>query len=136
MRVFLVGLGLGFYMNLLGWLGNNLLLGAGWDAAGALISTEVRLPYSPLARELITLAPDFIYGLAMAWLYAQTSDRSIQFSFKFAAVFWTATVGVVYLAIVNSRFLPVDIAVQTTLLALAIGLPIVFALPRLLPPRR
>lgn len=135
-RIFLIGLALGLYMNLLGWLGNNLLLGSGWDAAGLLITTDVQLPYPPLARELISLAPDFIYGLTMAWLYAQTSDRSLLFSFKFAAVFWTATVGVVYLAIVNSRFLPIEIAVQTTILALAIGAPIVFVLPRLLPAKR
>ncbi len=133
-RVAAVGLLLGLYMTIFGWLGNNLLLGDDWDRAGELAANSVVLPYPDLAREGISLVFDFVYGLCMAWLYAKTSDRSLGFSLRFAAVFWTTSVIVFYAAAVNARFLPWDIAAKTTLLALAIGVPIVFVLPRVLPP--
>jgi hypothetical protein len=132
-RVIAVGLLLGLYMTVLGWLGNNLLLGGDWDRAGLLAANQVVLPYPDLAREMISLVFDFVYGICMAWLYSKTSDRSLGFSLKFAAVFWTVTVIILYVAVINSRFLPWDVAVKTTLLALAIGVPIVFVLPRVLP---
>jgi hypothetical protein len=132
-RVIGVGLGLGLYMTVLGWLGNNLLLGADWDRAGELAANNVVLPYPDLAREIISLAFDFVYGLTMAWLYSKTSDRSLGFSAKFQFVFWLATLIVFYVAAVNSRFVPWEVAWKTTVLGLVIAAPIVFVLPRLLP---
>lgn len=132
-RVVTVGLLLGLYMTTLGWLGNNLLLGDDWDRAGELAANAVVLPYPGFVREGISLVFDFVYGLCMAWLYSKTSNRSLGFSFRFAAVFWLVTVITLYVAVVNSRFLPWEIAAKTTLLALAIGVPIVFVLPRVLP---
>lgn len=132
-RVIAVGLGLGLYMTVLGWLGNNLLLGADWDRAGELAANNVVLPYPDLAREIVSLVFDFVYGLTMAWLYSKTSDRSLGFSAKFQAVFWLATLIVFYVAAVNSRFVPWEVAWKTTLLGLVIAIPIVFVLPRLIP---
>jgi hypothetical protein len=132
-RVIGVGLGLGLYMTVLGWLGNNLLLGADWDRAGELAANNVVLPYPDLAREIVSLTFDFVYGLTMAWLYSKTGDRSLGFSAKFQAVFWLATLIVFYVAAVNSRFVPWEIAWKTTALGLVIAIPIVFALPRLIP---
>lgn len=133
-RILTVGLLLGLYMNVFGWLGNNLLLGADWDRAGELAANNVTLPYPRWVREVVSLVFDFSYGLSMTWLYAQTRDRSLKFSFQFAAVFWFATVIVLYVAMVNSRLLPWEVSAKTTLLALAIGVPIIFALPRIIPP--
>lgn len=132
-RIIGVGLALGLYMTVLGWLGNNLLLGADWDRAGELAANKVVLPYPDLAREGISLIFDFVFGLTMTWLYAKTSDRSLGFSLKFQMVFWLATVIVFYVAAINSRFLPWEVAAKTTALALAIAVPIVFMLPRLIP---
>jgi hypothetical protein len=132
-RVIAVGLGLGLYMTVLGWLGNNLLLGADWDRASALAANNVALPYPDLAREIISLVFDFVYCLTMTWLYSKTSDRSLGFSAKFQFVFWFATLVVFYVAAVNSRFVPWEIAWKTTLLGLLIAVPIVFVIPRLIP---
>lgn len=128
-----MGLALGLYMTALGWLGNNLLLGADWDRASELAANNVELPYPDLAREIISLIFDFFYGLAMTWLYSKTSDRSLVFSTKFQAVFWLTTLGVFYLAAVNSRFVPWEVAWKTTVLGLVIAIPIIFVLPRLIP---
>jgi hypothetical protein len=133
-RVIAVGLGLGLYMTVLGWLGNNLLLGADWDRAGQLAANNVVLPYSDLAREIVSLVFDFVFGLTMTWLYSKTSDRTTGFSLKFQAVFWLATLVVFYAAAVNSRFVPWEVAWKTTALGLVIAIPIVFVLPRLIPP--
>jgi hypothetical protein len=133
-RVIVVGLGLGLYMTVLGWLGNNLLLGADWDRAGEVAANNVVLPYPDLAREIISLLFDFVYCLTMTWLYSKTIDRSIGFSMKFQAVFWFATLVVFYVAAVNSRFVPWEVAWKTTALGLVIVIPIVFLLPRLIPP--
>jgi hypothetical protein len=132
-RVIGVGLGLGLYMTVLGWLGNNLLLGADWDRAGELAANNVVLPYPDLAREIISLVFDFLYGLTMTWLYSKTSQRSLIFSAKFQAVFWLATLVIFYVAAVNSRFVPWEVAWKTTVLGLVIAIPIIFVLPRLIP---
>jgi hypothetical protein len=132
-RVVIVGLALGLYMTALGWLGNNFLLGAEWDRAGELAANNVVLPYSDLTREIISLTFDFVFCLTMTWLYSKTADRSIGFSVKFQAVFWLATLVIFYVAAVNSRFVPWEIAWKTTVLGLAIAIPIVFLLPRLIP---
>ena len=129
-RIVVVGLCFGLFFNLLGWVGNNLLLGEDWHAAGALAANSVQLPYPKLTREIVSLAPDFIYGLTMAWLYSRTSDRSTGGTAKFVFVYWLATVAVVYLAVVNSKLLPWQVSVKTSLLALILFIPAVWLLPR------
>jgi hypothetical protein len=132
-RIVAVGLGLGLYMTVLGWLGNNLLLGADWDRASALGVNNVVLPYPALAREIISLVFDFVFCLGMTWLYAKTSDRSLSFSAKFQLVYWTVTLVVFYAAAINSRFVPWEVAVKTTVLGLTMVIPIIFVMPRLVP---
>jgi hypothetical protein len=51
---------LGVALNALGWLGNNLLLGAAWDAANAGAAAGLAPPWPPLVREIVTLLSDFI----------------------------------------------------------------------------
>lgn len=129
-RVLAVGLALGLFFNLLGWIGKNLLLGSDWDAAAKVATNAVQLPYSSLTREIVSLAPDFIYGVTMAWLYSRTVDRSGPGTAKFVLVYWIATVAVVYLAIVNSRMLPWEVSIKTAVLALILFLPSIWLLPR------
>ena len=133
-RIVAVGLGAGLFFNILGWLGNNLLLGADWDSASALATNAVTLPYPRLVREIVSLVPDFLFGLTMAWFYSRTVDRTPIGTFKFVLVYWLATVGVLYLAIVNSKLLPWQVCVKTSLLALILFLPAVWLLPRYIPP--
>jgi hypothetical protein len=130
MKVLITGLLFGVFFNALGWLGNNLWLGADWKRAAASVANEVVLPYSRLAREAISLVFDFVFGITMCWMYARTSDRSFVAAFKFVVVYWLATVGTMYLAIVNSRLLPWEVSLKTSLLALVLFLPAAFILPR------
>ena len=133
-RILVVGLCFGLFFNLLGWVGNNLLLGGDWDAAAALAVNSVELPYSRLAREIVSLVPDFVYGLTMVWLYSGTVDRSTGGTASFVFVYWLATVAIVYLAVVNSKFLPWEVSVKTSLLALILFLPAIWLLPRYIGP--
>lgn len=113
-------LAFGLLWNILGWLGNNLLLGDAWDAVGARLAPDFAAPWSGLARELVTIASDFIYAFAFVWLFARVQDRTTRSAIGLVLVIWLAGAATTYLAIVNSGFLPLSIAVQTGMLALAI----------------
>jgi hypothetical protein len=70
------GLLAGLAMNIFGWLGNQLWLGAEWDAAIAgstFASNRVRT----LWNEVGSLAPDFVYGLALATPLLGTANASL-----------------------------------------------------------
>jgi hypothetical protein len=113
-------LGFGLLWNLLGWLGNNLILGDAWDPVGAELAAGFTPPWSALARELATIASDFIYAFAFVWLFAQSRQQTTRSAIGVVLVVWLAGAATTYLAIVNSGFLPLSIAAQTGLLALAI----------------
>lgn len=113
-------LGFGLLWNVLGWLGNNLLLGNAWDAVGARVAAGFAPPWTGLARELATIASDFIYAFAFVWLFARSRERTVRSAISLVLVVWLSGAATTYLAIVNSGFLPLSIAVQTGLLALAI----------------
>ena len=109
----------GVVWNALGWLGNNLLLGSAWDAVSAEATPGFIPPYSGLAREGMTLVPDFIYAFGFVWLFAQMRRQTIAAAISLALVLELFVV-IVYLAMVTSGFLPWLVAAQTSLLALAI----------------
>lgn len=111
----------GVLWNVLGWLGNNLLLGNAWDAASAQSTPGFSPPYSGLAREGMTLVPDFIYALGFVWVFAQMRVQTVASALSLALVL-ESFVLVVYLAMVTSGFLPWLVAVQTSALALVIFL--------------
>lgn len=69
----------------------------------------------------MTLVPDFIYAFGFVWVFAQMRTQTIA-SALFLALVLELFVVVVYLAMVTSGFLPWTVAVQTSLLALAIFL--------------
>jgi len=66
-RILRVGLAAGLLMNVLGWIGNQLVLGPLWRDA---IQTVVPLRSRTWVNELVSLVPDFMYGIAIAWLFA------------------------------------------------------------------
>ena len=132
-RVLGLGLAFGVAFNVLGWLGNNLLLGEDWDAANAAVKTGFAAPWPNLVRELATLVSDFVYAFAFVWLFANARRQTVVFAVLLALVLWTAGVALLYLVLVNSGFLPAGVAVKTSLLALVIfvaAAPVLVALAR------
>ncbi|HSD70047.1 MAG TPA: hypothetical protein VLB07_10860 [Woeseiaceae bacterium] len=133
MRILLVGLLLGFLFNLFGWLGNVFVLGAMWNDA-TLIFADVPWRNSPW-RDAVSLVPDFIYGVAVAWLYAGLSRRyGASATTGLRAILLVFLVGAftTYLGIANSAFLSWTLAAATTLLALVVFLPGAWLVDRLL----
>lgn len=113
---------LGVIFNLLGWVGNNFVLGDLWDQAGAQISHAFAPPWPPLVKEAVTLASDFVYSFALVWIYANARRRTALFALKLAFIVWLAGAAIVYLTLVNSGFLPFEIAAKSSILALIIFL--------------
>ena len=110
----------GLLWNGLGWAGNNLVLGEAWDAAQANLRPDFSPPWDPLVRELMSFVSDFVYAGVFVWLFAQLPVQSATNALAVVVALWLAGAAVTYLAIVNSGFLPWQIAVQSGGLALAI----------------
>jgi len=122
-RILRVGLAAGLLMNVLGWIGNQLLLGPLWKDA---IQTVVPLRSRTWVNELVSLVPDFMYGIAIAWLFAvlaQTRGRSPRTALTAALVIWAISVVPTYLGIANSALLPAGLAAATTLVGLVASVP-------------
>lgn len=122
MRIFVWTLLLGAVFNALGWLGNNFLLGADWDAANEAVVSGFAPPWPPVVKEVVTLASDFVYAFALVYFFANAARRSLAFAFRIAFVIWLAGAALTYLVLVNGGFLPFAVAVKTSLLALVIFL--------------
>ena len=122
-RILRVGLAAGLLMNVLGWIGNQLLLGPLWKDA---IQTVVPLRSRTWVNEVVSLVPDFMYGIAIAWLFAvlaQTRGRGLRTALTAALVVWAISVVPTYLGIANSALLPAGLAAATTLVGLAASVP-------------
>jgi len=124
MRIVKGGLILGIFLNVAGWLGNVFLLGPRWESAFASFPfTGWRA--SPW-RDVISLAPDFVYGLAICWLYdalAARYGRSLGTAARATALVFVVGALTTYLGIANSALLPWGLAASATLLALAVFAP-------------
>jgi hypothetical protein len=118
----------GVVWNALGWAGNNLLLGAAWDAVNARLTPDFAPPYAGLAREGMTLLPDFIYAFGFVVLFGQMREQTVAAALRLALVLELFVI-VVYLAMITSGFLPWQIAMKTSLLALVIFLATAPILP-------
>lgn len=132
-RAILWGLSYGLFMTVTGWLGNNLLLGVDWDRASQLAANQVVLPYPGIVREIISLVFDFLHMVLLFWIFSRFQDRSFGSALKLTLVFYFATLVIMYLAIVNSRLLPWEVSLKTTLLGLVLALPAAWILPRVFP---
>lgn len=133
MRIVWVGLLLGLLFNLFGWLGNVFVLGGMWRDA-TLIFADVPWRNSPW-RDAVSLLPDFIYGLAIAWLYAGLARHygaSARTGLRAVLLVFVIGAFTTYLGIANSAFLSWQLAAATTLLALIVFLPGAWLVDRLL----
>lgn len=125
-RVLSTGLLTGLVMNIFGWLGNQLWLGGEWDAAIAgspFAGTRVRTIW----HELGSLAPDFVYGLAFAWLFvvlARAFGPSRRLAYAAALAVWLVAIATPLLGTANASLVPWRVTILTLLLALGIMLPL------------
>ncbi|NKB35530.1 MAG: hypothetical protein GKR91_20710 [Pseudomonadales bacterium] len=124
-RVVLIGLFIGLLLNLTGWVGNNIILGSMWDD----LSTNL----DPVAwresiwSDVFSLAPDFVYGLAIAWMIVQLRDQfNSTFSISVKVGIFVSLIGGIttYFAIANSGFVPWDLAIASFVLVLACKVPL------------
>ncbi len=118
-RIMVWTIAYGVLWNVLGWLGNNVVLGSTWDAVSAQATPAFVPPYTGLAREVMTLVPDFIYAFGFVWTFAQLRTQTVASAVSLALVL-ELFVLVVYIAMVTAGFLPWPIAAQTSLLALVL----------------
>ena len=134
-RLSVVGLVVGFLLNLTGWLGNNLLLGGLWDEVGG-AAPQVAWRDS-IWRDVFSFLPDFVYGLAIAWLWVVLRPRvSTTLAASLRAGLFVSLVGSVttYFAIANSGFIPWELAFASFVLVLATKLPLAVLAGRWLEP--
>lgn len=125
-RILSTGLLAGLLMNIFGWLGNQLWLGREWDAAiagSAFAASRQRT----LWNEVGSLAPDFVYGIALAglcWVCAKALGASRGVSYAAAGMLWLVAIATPLLGTANASLMPWRVTALTLLLALAIMLPV------------
>ena len=133
-RIWGAGVVLGFLLNLLGWLGNAFLLRGMWKAALQQVSL-VELPWRQTVwKELISLLPDFVYGVVLVWLYVRLSSAygpGIGTAIRCVGVVFVMGVFIPYLGVANSGLLPWTISMATTGWALLTFVPVIWLLPRI-----
>ena len=124
-RAILIGLVVGFLLNLTGWLGNNIILGSMWDDLGDSLTP---VPWrESIWSDVFSLVPDFVYGLAIVWMivkirtmYASTISASVS-----VGVFISLVGGVTtYFAIANSGFVPWKLAFASFVLVITCKVPL------------
>jgi len=132
-RVILIGLLVGFLLNLTGWLGNNIILGSMWDDLGNGLTP---VPWrESIWSDAFSLVPDFVYGFAIAWMivkvrtmYVSTVSASVS-----VGVFISLVGGVTtYFAIANSGFVPWKLAFASFVLVITCKVPLAILAGRLL----
>ena len=132
MRTLTTGLWTGVLMNALGWVGNAFLLRQEWREAIAAGAGATRTRTG--LNEIVSLIPDFVYGLALAWLYAHlraTLGPTLGTAIKAALAVWAIGALTTYLGVANAGLLPVRISVLTSLLALVLFVPAAWLVHRL-----
>ncbi|MEZ4415937.1 MAG: hypothetical protein R3E10_09275 [Gemmatimonadota bacterium] len=125
-RVVSTGLVAGLVMNVFGWLGNQLLLGREWEAAIA-GSPFAAMRTRTIWHELGSLAPDFVYGLALAWLFVVTARAfgpSRAQAYSGAVVVWLVAIATPLLGTANAQLMPWRVTLLTVVLALVIMVPL------------
>lgn len=124
-KVILIGLLIGFLLNLTGWLGNNIILKNMWNDIGATL--EAVAWRESVWSDVFSLVPDFVYGIAITWLvvklrpaYKSTLSTSIS-----VGVFVSLVGGITtYFAIANSGFVPWKLAMASIVLVIACKVPL------------
>lgn len=118
-KIFWIGLCIGFLLNFTGWLGNNFMLKSLWRE----VTVSVANPgwRETVWRHVFSFVPDFVYGFAMVWLITVLNKLSQDWLRN------ALTAGVVisilgglttYFAIANSGFIPWELALASFALVL------------------
>ena len=132
-RIVQAGLIAGVLLNLFGWLGNAFLLREAWREAVPRAPLAQREKTEVLRHSLVSLIPDFVYGIALAWLYVAVQPRlkpGMGTAMKAALLIWAVGVMTTYVGIANSGLLPAKLSMATSLLALVSFLPAAWVVHR------
>ena len=122
-RIVGLGLGIGLVLNILGGLGNGLLLREAWTAA---IPVRPERAMTGWPSVVISLVSDFIFGPTLVWLYAAMSPHygaHFGTAARAALVIWLLGVAVPYLGIVRIGWLPAGVVAETCAVALISFVP-------------
>jgi hypothetical protein len=106
----------GFLLNLFGWLGNALLLRGEWNEAATVIGVMDTPNFSGLTRELLSLAPDFMYGYLSIIVYLYIAHvEGFNLKSKFFAILlsFLFSLFATYLGLVSANLLPIKISLLT-----------------------
>lgn len=125
MSLLLVGLQVGFLLNLFGWLANNILLGSMWQQVGESLSDSAWR--GSVWRDVFSLLPDFGYGFAIVWLWVKLrSSYESSLTTSFVTGLFVSLVGGIttYFAIANSGFIPWKLALLSFGLVAATKIPL------------
>ena len=136
-RFIMVGLLIGLLLNITGWLGNNIILKDMWVEVGKGLS-EVAWRNN-IWKDILSFAPDFLYGFAIAWLCIalKTVSYSTIINSLRAGIFVSLVGGVTtYFAIANSGFIPWKLALTSFILVLITKLPLAILAGKLLSPKK
>lgn len=122
-RILGLGLVIGVYLNIMGALGNGLLLKNAWALA---IPVRPENTMTGWPSVLVSLLSDFIFGPAIVWLYASIKPRfgdGFTTAMRAAMIIWILGVAVPYLGIVRIGWLNAGITAATSAVALVSFVP-------------
>ena len=125
-QILKAGLLNGFLLNLLGWLGNAFLLRSSWNEAATHMATMDKPNFSGLTRELLTLAPDFIYGYLsiIVYLYiGQVEGFTMRSKVLAILIAFFFSLFATYLGLVSANLVPIKISLLTSLWGLVTFFP-------------
>lgn len=135
-KILVATLVLGLLLNLLGWAGNVFLLGDLWDQAGEIAPPPLPSPFPGLAHEALTFVSDFVFAFVWSCVFALArtgwGGRPLVLALLTGVLTWLGGVPMTYLGIVNSGYLPANVAVATSLLALVTFVVTAPLMPRLI----
>ncbi len=133
LKILLVGLLVGFLLNVTGWLGNNILLKDLWVQVGEVLPKVAWR--EKIWSDIFSLAPDFLYGFAIAWLCTalKTDSYSTILNSIRVGIFVSLVGGITtYFAIANSGFIPWKLALASFFLVVITKLPLAILAGRML----
>lgn len=130
LRTLGLGLGIGALLNLLGMLGNGILLDDAWAAAMPVRPDGAMTGWLSVA---VSLVSDFVFGLAFVWLYGAIVPRfgvGFATAWRAALLIWALGVAVPYLGVVRIGWLPAGIVIATCAVALVSFAPAAWLVQR------
>jgi hypothetical protein len=117
-RIIGLGLAIGVLLNVVGVMGNGVLLRGAWAQAMPVRPAGAMTGWLSI---VVSLLSDFVFGPSLVWLYAAMLPRfgaTFATAMRASLVIWVLAVAVPYLGIVRIGWLPVGVVVATSLVAL------------------